>query len=52
MLRNEAIKDYYDSVKERKQSGKLAQVSTMRKLTRMIYKMFSERECGNTTIPD
>ena len=43
MLRNKAIKDYYDSVKERKQSGKLAHVSTMRKLTRMIYKMLSER---------
>ena len=43
MLRNKAIKDYYDSVKERKQSGKLAHVSTMRKLARMIYKMLSER---------
>ncbi len=43
MLRNKPIKYYYDKVKERKQSGKLAQVLTMKKLLRMIYKMLSER---------
>ncbi len=43
MLRNKAIGEYYASAKERKQSGKLAHVLTMRKLIRMIYKMLSER---------
>lgn len=43
MVRNKPIKQYYDTVKERKQSGKLAHVCTMRKLTRMMYKMLKER---------
>ena len=44
MLRNKPIRDYYDKVKERKQSGKLAHVSTVRKLIRMIYYMLSNRK--------
>ena len=43
-LRNRAMKNYYDSVKKRKDSGKFAHVSTMRKLVRMIYVMISERK--------
>ena len=41
---NQPIKDYYRSVKERTGSGKLAHVSTMRKLTRMLYHMLKTRE--------
>lgn len=41
---NHQIKDYYDSVKERTGSGKLAHVATMRKLTRMLYHMLKTRE--------
>jgi transposase len=41
---NEPIKDYYRSVKKRTGSGKLAHVSTMRKLTRMLYHMLKTRE--------
>jgi hypothetical protein len=41
---NQPIKDYYQSVKKRTGSGKLAHVSTMRKLTRMLYHMLKTRE--------
>ena len=41
---NEPIKDYYQSVKERTGSGKLAHVSTMRKLTRMLYHMLKTKQ--------
>jgi len=41
---NEPIKDYYQSVKKRTGSGKLAHVATMRKLTRMLYHMLKTRE--------
>jgi transposase len=41
---NPSIKDYYESVKKRTGSGKLAHVSTMRKLTRMLYHMLKTRE--------
>ena len=44
MQHNEPIKDYYQSVKNRTGSGKLAHVSTMRKLTRMFYHMLKTRE--------
>ncbi|MEM3830442.1 MAG: hypothetical protein QXP36_14720 [Conexivisphaerales archaeon] len=42
MLKNKAIKYQYDALEEKKQSGKLAHVSTIRELTKMIYKMLSE----------
>jgi transposase len=41
---NQPIKDYYQSVKKRTGSGKLAHVATMRKLTRMLYHMLKTRE--------
>ena len=41
---NEPVKDYYRSVKKRTSSGKLAHVSTMRKLTRMLYHMLKTRQ--------
>jgi transposase len=41
---NQPIKDYYESVKKRTGSGKLAHVATMRKLTRMLYHMLKTRE--------
>ena len=44
ILRNKSIREYYDSVKNRKGSGKFAHVSTMRKLIRMIFTMLTERE--------
>ena len=44
ILRNKPINEYYNSIKKRKGSGRFAHVSTMRKLTRMIYKMLTERE--------
>ena len=44
MLFNKPIREYYDSVKNRKGSGKFAHVSTMRKLTRMIFTMLTERK--------
>ena len=44
MMRNKSIREYYDSVKNRKGSGKFAHVSTMRKLTRMIFTMLKERK--------
>ena len=43
-LRNKPLKEYYDSVKNRKGSGKYARVSTLRKLIRMIYTMLKERK--------
>jgi transposase len=44
MQHNEPIKDYYLGVKKRTGSGKLAHVSTMRKLTRMLCHMLKTRE--------
>jgi transposase len=41
---NQPVKDYYLSVKKRTGSGKLAHVSTMRKLTRMLYHMLKTRQ--------
>ncbi len=43
-LRNKQMKEYYNSVKNRKVSGKFAHVSTMRKLVRMIFLMLNERK--------
>jgi transposase len=44
MRHNEPVRQYYTSVKKRTGSGKLAHVSTMRKLTRMLYHMLKTRE--------
>jgi len=44
MHHNEPIKEYYASVKNRTGSGKLAHVSTMRKLTRMLYHMLKTKQ--------
>jgi transposase len=44
ILRNKPIREYYDSVKNRKGSGKFAHISTMRKLTRMIFTMLTTKE--------
>jgi len=44
MHHNEPIRMYYASVKKRTGSGKLAHVSTMRKLTRMLYHMLKTRQ--------
>jgi len=44
MHHNEPIREYYASVKKRTGSGKLAHVSTMRKLTRMLYHMLKTRQ--------
>jgi transposase len=44
MRHNEPIREYYLGVKKRTGSGKLAHVSTMRKLTRMLYHMLKARE--------
>ena len=43
-LRNKSLKEYYNSVKNRKGSGKYAHIPTMRKLIRMIYTMLKERK--------
>ena len=54
-LRNKPLKEYYDSVKNRKGSGKYAHISTMRKLIRMIYTMLKERKewkYENTTLTE
>ncbi len=51
MLRNRSIKEYYDSVKNRKGSGKFAHVSTMRKLVRMIFVMLKEKKEWKYEIP-
>jgi transposase len=44
MQHNPPIKEYYVSVKKRTGSGKLAHVSTMRKLTRMLYHMLKTKQ--------
>ena len=44
ILRNKPLKEYYTSVKKRKESGSFAHVSTMRKLVRMIFVMLNERK--------
>ena len=44
MMRNKPIREYHDSVKNRKGSGKFSHISTMRKLTRMIFTMLTERK--------
>jgi len=44
MQHNELIREYYTSVKKRTGSGKLAHVSTMRKLTRMLYHMLKTKQ--------
>ncbi len=44
MQHNEPIRDHYLSVKKRTGSGKLAHVSTMRKLTRMLYHMLKTKQ--------
>ena len=44
MKYNAPIREYYDSVKKRTGSGKLAHVAAMRKLTRMLYHMLRTRE--------
>ncbi len=41
---NRPIRDHYVSVKKRTGSGKLAHVSTMRKLTRMLYHMLKTKQ--------
>jgi transposase len=41
---NEPIKVYYQTVKKRTGSGKMARVATMRKLLRMIFHMLKTRE--------
>jgi transposase len=41
---NEPIREYYQSVKKRTGSGKLAHVATMRKLTRMLYHMLQAKQ--------
>jgi transposase len=44
MRHNEPIRECYASVKKRTGSGKLAHVSTMRKLTRMTYHMLKTKQ--------
>ena len=44
ILGNKPIHEYYDSMKNRKGSGKFAHVSTMKKLTRMIFTMLKARK--------
>ncbi|MDA8055973.1 MAG: hypothetical protein M0Z77_10075 [Thermoplasmatales archaeon] len=44
IIRNKPLKEYYDSVKNRKGPGKYAHVSTMRKLVRIIFLMLNERK--------
>ena len=54
-LRNKPLKEYYNSVKNRKGPGKYAHVSTMRKFIRMIYTMLNERKewkYENTTLTE
>jgi len=51
MMSNKPIREYYDSVKNRKGSGKFAHVSTMRKLTRMIFTMLTEKKEWKYEIP-
>lgn len=51
MMRNKPIREYYDSIKKRKESGKFAHISTMRKLVRMIYLMLNERKEWKYNVP-
>jgi len=44
MRHNDPIREYYLGVKKRAGSGKLAHVSTMRKLTRMLYHMLKTKQ--------
>ena len=44
IIRNKPIREYYDSVKKRKGSGRFAHVSTMRELVRMIFVMLRENK--------
>jgi transposase len=44
MRYNKPIRGHYLSVKKRTSSGKLAHVSTMRKLTRMLYHMLKTKQ--------
>jgi len=44
MQHNAPIREHYQSVKKRTGSGKLAHVSTMRKLTRMLYHMLKTKQ--------
>jgi transposase len=44
MQHNPPIREYYLSVRKRTGSGKLAHVSTMRKLTRMLYRMLKTKQ--------
>ena len=44
MRHNEPVRQYYTSVRRRTGSGKLAHVSTMQKLTRMLYHMLKTRQ--------
>ena len=41
---NKPLREYYNAVKKRTSSGKMAHVSTMRKLVRMLYHMLKNRE--------
>ena len=41
---NKPLREYYNAVKKRTSSGKMAHVSTMRKLVRMIFHMLRKRE--------
>lgn len=55
ILRNKPIREYYDSVKNEKGSGKFSRVSTMRKLIRMMFTMLKEmkqRKYENSTMTE
>ena len=41
---NKPLREYYNAVKKRTSSGKMAHVSTMRKLVIMIFHMLRSRE--------
>ena len=54
-LRNKPLKEYYNSVKNRKGSGKYAHASTMRKLVRMINTVLKKRKewkCLDTALTE
>ena len=44
MKYNEPVREFYQSVKNRTDSGRMAHVATMRKLTRMLYHMLKTRQ--------
>ena len=44
IIRNKPFKEYYDSVKNRKGTGKYARVSTIRRLVRTVFLMLNERK--------